>query len=358
MRIVIAGGGTGGHLYPGIALAETFQRLRSEAKILFIGTTHGIGARPTQQEGFVFETVAASGFVGLGIGGRIKSLFAIPLGLIASIKALKRFSPQLVIGMGGYVTGPVLLAAILLRIKRVILEPNVVPGMANRFIAPYAHLIFTAFEESRPRLRSDKIRRLGVPVRPEIISAKRVSKDGHATPTLLILGGSQGAHAINQSMIEALPFLAAGRLTLSIIHQTGKSDRDWVQAAYRHADLQAEAHAFIDDMAGAYSKADLIVSRAGAGTLSELAVLGKPSLLIPFPYAAAHQEENAAAFVSAGASVMIRDRELSGAGLAKTILSLLSDSKKLAKMGVAAKGQGRPKAAEEIVRACLELVER
>jgi len=278
MRIVIAGGGTGGHLYPGIALAETFQRLCFEAKILFIGTRHGIGAKPTEKNGYPFEAIASSGFVGKGFVGRIQSLFAIPIGLFEAIRALKRFSPHLVIGMGGYVTGPVLLAAFLLNIKRVILEPNVVPGLANRFVAPFSQLVFTTFKCSSVAFQRSKVHQLGIPVRPEIIAAAHLPQEKRGVQTLLILGGSQGAHSINQSMIEALPFLEKAAPELKIIHQTGRGDLEWVDAAYRHAGLQAEVSVFIEEMAGAYSHSELVLSRAGAGTLSELAVLGKPAL--------------------------------------------------------------------------------
>jgi len=357
MRIVMTGGGTGGHLYPAIALAETFQRLCSEAEILFVGTRRGIGAGPLEAKGFAFEAIASSGFVGKGLAGGMKALLAVPLGLFEALKALKRFSPKLVIGMGGYVTGPVLLAAFLLGIKRVILEPNVMPGLANRLSAPLAQLVFTAFEAPASAFPLEKVRRLGIPVRPEIIAvARRLPRGRPAGQSLLILGGSQGAHSINRCMIEALPLLKKRCPGLDIMHQTGKNDLESVTAAYREAGLQAGVQAFIDDMAGAYERASLVLSRAGAGTLAELAVLGKPSLLIPFPYAAAHQEENAAAFAESGAAVVIREGNLSGASLAEAVLNLLFNDKVLTEMGAAARRQGNVKAAEDIVTACLKWV--
>ncbi len=356
MRVVIAGGGTGGHLYPGIALAETFMRFRSEAKVLFVGTAGGIGENPLLKKGYCFEAISSKGFIGKGLGGRVASLLAVPKGLIESMRILRRFSPQLVIGVGGYSAGPVLLAAILLRIKRVILEPNVVPGLSNRLVAPFCHMVVTAFTASQTRLSSNRINRLGVPVRPEI-GTKKPGVTGRKSPTLLILGGSQGAHSINQAMMSALPLLKDLKLIPFIIHQTGKRDLEKVQSVYDTEHYEADVTDFIDDMAGAYAAADLVVSRAGAATLSELAIAKKGSILIPFPHAGGHQEENALAFVKAGASTMLRDRELSGPKLAELIDKYLFDADQLKLMEKAASRQGNKKAAEDIVVACLELVE-
>ncbi|MFQ5596544.1 MAG: undecaprenyldiphospho-muramoylpentapeptide beta-N-acetylglucosaminyltransferase [Nitrospiria bacterium] len=356
MRVVIAGGGTGGHLFPGIALADAFRQIAADVSILFVGTSKGLGDAPLLGRHHRFETVSAAGFIGKGFIGRMKSLLSIPIALYQSIRILRRFSPQLVIGMGGYAAGPVLLASVLLRLKRVILEPNVVPGLSNRLIAPFCHIVFTAFEETRHRLRAHTIQRLGMPVRPEIVDAKP-AQNRQAGHTLLVLGGSQGAHSINGAMMTALPSLEALNESLFIIHQTGEKDQAAVRSAYQAAGFAAEVTAFIDDMAAAYMASDLVVSRAGAGTLSELAVLGKASLLIPFPYAAGHQEENAAAFVAAGAAVMLYDRALSGSRTALEIRNLLSDAKRRREMETAAKQQGNVNAAEAIVNACLGLLQ-
>ncbi|HLG22127.1 MAG TPA: UDP-N-acetylglucosamine--N-acetylmuramyl-(pentapeptide) pyrophosphoryl-undecaprenol N-acetylglucosamine transferase, partial [Candidatus Manganitrophaceae bacterium] len=249
---------------------------------------------------------------------------------------------------------PLLLAAVLLGVKRVILEPNLVPGLANKLIAPMANLVVVAFDESRPYLRTKKVQRLGVPVRPEILQAAR--RASSHLKTLLVLGGSQGAHTINRAMVEALPILEKEKGALHIIHQTGKREWEEVKEAYSRQGLSARVEPFIHDMAGVYAAADLVVSRAGAGTLSELAAIGKPSLLIPFPYAKGHQEKNAAAFVSSGAAEMIPDRDLTGRLIAERVLALLFDATKLARMGEAAKERGRPRAAEEIVKACYALI--
>ena len=357
MKIVIAGGGTGGHLYPGIALAQTFQRMEADARVLFVGTAQGMEAKLLPEKGFSFAAISAKGFVGKGVTGRLKSLFLVPVGLMQSIRILREFAPQLVIGIGGYAAGPVLLAAVLLKIKRVILEPNLVPGLANKLIAPWVDLAVIAFEESRAYLRAKRFLRAGVPVRPEIVRAGGRGVLQYApTKTILILGGSQGAHSINRAMTAALPYLAREKGSLQIVHQTGNRDREEVKAAYERVEIPARVEPFIHNMAEVYAAADLVVSRAGAGTLSELGAVGKPSILIPYPLATGHQEKNAAAFVSAGAAEMILDRDLDGNRLAERITFLLSDPKRLSDMAEAARRQGHPRSAEEIVEACYQLV--
>ena len=309
------------------------------------------------EKGFSFEAISAKGLIGKGAAGQLKSLFLVPVGLAQSFRILRRFSPHLVIGIGGYSAGPVLLAAVLLRIKRIIVEPNLVPGLANKLIAPYVDLAFIAFDESREYLQTKKTRNCGVPVRPEIAKAAEAPKKSDPNRrTVLILGGSQGAHSINRALMEAIPVLEKEKNILSVVHQTGKKDWEAVKAAYGRSGLTARVEPFIHDMAEVYAAADLVISRAGAGTLSELAVAGKPSILVPYPLAAAHQEKNAAAFASTGAAEMILDRELNGTELGARILSLLSDLERLNGMAEAAKRRGHPQAAEEIVKACFELV--
>jgi len=361
MKVVIAGGGTGGHLYPGLALAETFKKLKEDMAILFVGTAHGMGPRIISEKGYTFEIISAKGFVGKGWVSRIKSIGLIPLGLVQSMLILRRFSPQLVIGIGGYAAGPILLAAVLLRIKRVILEPNRVPGLANKLIAPYVDLAFVAFEELRETLGTKEVRTLGVPVRPEIVNAEgpvspKAKASGKDALVLLILGGSQGAHSINRAMADALPLLGKLKDRLFIIHQTGKQDCEEIRAVYEKSGFSARVEPFIEDMGETYAKADLVLSRAGAGTLSELAAIGKASLLVPFPFAEGHQEKNAEAFTSAGAAEMILDKMLNGERLSGRVEALLLDSEKRKKMGEAARRRGHPDSAEKIVRECFCLV--
>lgn len=356
MKVVIAGGGTGGHLYPGIALAEGFRHRHPESGILFVGTTQGLGTKAFLKKGYLFEAIASTGFVGKGTISKLKAFLSVPIGLLQSICILRRFSPNLVIGVGGYASGPVLLAAVLLKVKRAILEPNLVPGLVNKVVAPFCHMVVTTFEESAEKLKSRKIRQLGVPIRPEILCAALIQrKEGRKT--ILILGGSQGAHSINEGMIAALPFLQAQKNRLHFIHQTGKRDWERVRTAYVQSQFSSDVIPFVENMGVAYASADWVISRAGAGTLSELAALGKASLLVPYPHAGGHQEKNALAFASAGASRMILDGDLDGKILAGHIVSLLDQEAALEKMGEAARKRGRPNATADIVSACLELTE-
>jgi UDP-N-acetylglucosamine--N-acetylmuramyl-(pentapeptide) pyrophosphoryl-undecaprenol N-acetylglucosamine transferase len=351
MNIVIAGGGTGGHLYPCLALANTFMKRESKTEILFIGTATGIEARVVPEQGFKFQSILAQGFIGKPILGKARSLFYIIAGILQSISHLTRFSPDLVIGIGGYTAGPVMMAAFFLRIKRVILEPNFIPGIMNKVLAPFVHLTVTAFEETKHFLRARNIACLGVPVRAEILSAK-TRKEG--LKSFLILGGSQGAHTINRAFIQAMPFLE--NAPIKILHQTGERDYAEVTAAYQKHKINARILKFIENMADAYASCDFVVSRAGAGTLSELAAAGLPSLLIPFPYAKGHQEKNAEPYVKAGAAEVILDKDLTGEIIAERILSWVKDPHKLSEMAEASKRLGHPHAADEIVSACFLLV--
>ncbi len=352
MNIVIAGGGTGGHLYPCLALAHTFMEREAKTEILFIGTATGIEARVVPAQGFQFQSILAQGFMGKPMLGKVRALFYIFAGIFQSISHLKRFSPDLVIGIGGYTAGPVMMAAFLLRIKRVILEPNLIPGMMNKVLAPFVHLTVTAFHETKHFLRARNIACLGVPVRAEILGVKTARAD--AQKTLLILGGSQGAHRINQALIQAMPFLE--NAPISILHQTGEKDFVEVTDAYKKYTVNARVLKFIENMAEAYATSNFVISRAGAGTLSELAAVGLPALLIPFPYAKGHQEKNAEPFLKAGAAEMILDKDLTGKKVAERILSWVEHPNKLSKMAEASKNLGHPDAANEIVSACFLLV--
>jgi len=371
MNIVIAGGGTGGHLYPCLALAHTFIERSAKTEILFIGTAAGIEARVVPNEGFQLKSIVAQGFVGKPILGKVQALCCFLAGIFQAISHLKQFSPDLVIGIGGYTSGPVMMAALILRIKRVILEPNLIPGMMNKLLAPFAHLTVTAFEETKHDLRAKNIACLGVPVRAGILGVsaaslphpppnpplegdRRLQGEGNRSKTLLVLGGSQGAHSINQALIHALPFLENAAITIQ--HQTGEKDYDAVTAAYAKYKMNARVFKFIENMAEAYSESDFVISRAGAGTLSELALVGLPALLIPFPHAKAHQEKNANLFVKAGAAEMILDCDLTGEKIAGQILSWVNNPNKRSAMAEATKKLGHPHAANEIVSACFSLV--
>lgn len=355
-RLIVACGGTGGHLYPGIAVSNAFLSNDPKVKILFVGTENGMESRIIPEKGFAFAAVAASGFVGKGMVGRVLALLRVFRGLIQAITLLRRFAPHLVIGVGGYASVPVILAAALLHTPRVILEPNVRPGLANRVLAPFCSLIVVAFNGSRRYLRSQKVKVLGVPIRPELLHLQRKVEKGYQA--LLILGGSQGASAINGAVVGSLPLLAGREENLVIIHQTGEKDFESVQAAYKRSGFRARVKPFIREMDEVYAEADLVVSRSGAATLAELTTIGLPSIQIPFPYAAGHQEDNAREIEAFGGARILLQEDLTSERLSEVIQSLLDDPALLVKMGEAARRLGKPRAAEEIVAECQQLVRK
>jgi UDP-N-acetylglucosamine--N-acetylmuramyl-(pentapeptide) pyrophosphoryl-undecaprenol N-acetylglucosamine transferase len=357
MRVMIAGGGTGGHVYPGIALAREFQRRTAATEILFVGTERGLEAQVLPREGFKLSTIRVRGLIGKGWSGGLSTLFRIPISCWDAWRIISRFKPDLVVGSGGYASGPVILMAWLMRKKSVILEINLMPGFTNRLLAPLADLVIVAWEGSKAYLSGKQIRLLGSPVRRELI------EEGTAAPskantkkTIVLLGGSQGAHAMNFAMLEAVDHLGSLKEEIEIIHQTGREDYETVRAVYAKKGVQARVEPFIQDMGSVYRQAAVLISRAGATTVAEITACGKPSILVPFPHAGGHQELNARVLEEAGAALMVRQENLSGPGLARLFQELLSDAEKLERMGSASRRLGRPDAAEKIVEACLELV--
>jgi UDP-N-acetylglucosamine--N-acetylmuramyl-(pentapeptide) pyrophosphoryl-undecaprenol N-acetylglucosamine transferase len=377
MNVVIAAGGTGGHLYPAVALAREFLRQDPSCTVLFVGTARGIEGKVLPQEGFELVKISARPVMGRGIGRAAWALFSLPVGLWQSVKLLQARKADLAIGIGGYSSPPVLMAASLLRIPRVILEPNAYPGTANKVMGPLADRVFLAFEAAKPHFRQAKVRVVGTPIRRDFFEnaatgcearGEREKKDrlsARFTPhasraTLLIFGGSQGAHAINLAMIEALSRLKAMRSRLSIIHQTGETDHASVKAAYEAAGFGAESTEvvpFLFDMPMALRATDLVVSRAGAVTVAELTACGKAAVLIPLPQAIyRHQERNAREMEKAGAAVVLLQHELTGVRLARAIEELLQDPVRLRTMGNRSLAMGRTDSADTIVRECRTLV--
>jgi UDP-N-acetylglucosamine--N-acetylmuramyl-(pentapeptide) pyrophosphoryl-undecaprenol N-acetylglucosamine transferase len=354
MRVLFAGGGTGGHLYPGIALAHELVRLRPRSSILFVGTTRGLEVRLVPREGFALETIRVRGLVGRGLGRAAAALAALPLALAEAWSIVRRFRPDLIVGVGGYAAGPTVVVGRLLRHPIVLLEQNVLPGVTNRWLAPLATLVVVAFEESRTAMRGH-VEVLGNPVRRTVVEAGRVPLPTEAS--LLVFGGSQGAATINRAMVDALDTLK--RLPdLRIIHQTGAHDHARTLAAYAAAGVCAKVEPYVDDMASAYAGAALVVARAGATSVAEITACGRPAILIPYPHSAhGHQERNARALVTAGAADMIADRDLNGDQLGRAVVSLLSDRTRLAAMAAASRRLGRPNACETIAARCLALVE-
>lgn len=357
MKIIIAGGGTGGHLYPGIALAREFQRQDGKTEVLFVGTAEGIEAKVLPRENLPLRIIPVKGLMGKGWRRRLASFFFLPESLWESAKILREFRPDLVIGMGGYVSGPLLIASGMMGLKRVIIEPNRVPGFTNRALARCVHAVVVAFDESRQYLKGRHVRVLGTPVRTGI-SQRTKDAPLPGRQTLLILGGSQGAHSINRALIEALDHLRDRRDALVVVHQTGERDFRWVKEAYEEKGFSGRIEPYLFEIAPAYQAADLIISRAGAAAVAEITAAGKPAILIPYPYAThGHQQWNAESLARAGAAVVIANGDLKGEFLARTIMGLLGEPGRLREMAEKSRGMGRPEAARLIVQLCKDLVE-
>ena len=359
MKVLIAGGGTGGHLFPGIAIAETFMARDPENRVRFISTRRAIDQQVLPFRGFPSQTIEAEGIKGRGLIGKIKALSKLPGALRQSCRIIREYQPHLVLGVGGYVSGPVVLVGRLKGVPTAIQEQNSIPGLTNRILALLVDRIYYSFEKSREYFPARKSLWTGNPVRRELKQAL----EGHSSPktsfTVLVLGGSQGAHRLNQLVTEALDFLEALKKDLYFIHQTGTKDEDWVRQSYLEKGFHHQVLAFISDMIWAYSQADMLICRSGATTLAEVTALGKASLLIPFPFATNnHQEENALSLVRQGAAEMISEKDLTAAGLAAVIQEWRDDPEHRADLAARAKILGRWQAAEEIVESCTRLVRR
>ena len=361
LNVVIAAGGTGGHVYPAVALAREFLRLDSETRVLFVGTTRGVEASVLTHEGFPRAVISAFPLMGVGFGGVLHALVSLPVGLWQSMRILRAQRADVVIGIGGYASPAVVVAAFLLGIPRVLLEPNAYPGMANRVLGPLASRVFLAFESAAGAFALSNVRVVGSPIRREFLEpwGDAFGNGGDRPPVLLIFGGSQGARAINQAMIEAVPHLMELRDRVEIIHQTGETDRARVDAAYQGAGFRAQVVPFLFDMPQRLRSATLVVARAGAMTLAELTVSGKAAILIPLPHAIHdHQTRNARVLESVGAALVVPQAELSGERLAGVIDTVLRDPERLRLMGEASRSLGRSDSGETIVQECLALLGR
>src|ERR1051325_1495266 len=348
MRVVIAGGGTGGHLYPGIAVARELMKRDPGAEVTFAGTASGIESRVLPREGLTLDLIRSGGLKGKSIGDRLRGLWLLPQSLADAWTVVTKRRPQLVIGVGGYSSGPVVLVAALRGIATMVLEQNAVPGLTNRLLARFVRAAAVTYESTRSFF-GEKAVVSGNPVRPEFFdiagpSAREAdANDGSAVVRVLVFGGSQGAHAINVAMVEAAAELAAHRSHLRITHQTGERDVEMVRAGYRAAGIQADVEPFFFDMERQLGNADLIVCRAGATTLAEVAAAGRAAILIPLPTATDdHQRKNAEALAAAGAAEVLLQSDASGSTLAKRILSLAGDASARRRIAGAARGLARP----------------
>lgn len=359
MRVMVTGGGTGGHLFPGIAVAEDFLARFPEGKVMFVGTDRQIDGKALAQRSFERVSIKSQGLKGKSLLSKVRSLLLLPWSLIQAAAIVRRFRPALVLGVGGYVTGPVVLAAKFMGISTCVHEQNSVPGVTNRLLGKLVDRIFISIPGSENYFPAQKTVLTGNPVRRELLirAEEKGTKRQHEGATLLVLGGSQGAHRVNKLVTEALAVFSELPKGLRVIHQTGRQDEEWVRDTYAGLGLSARVEAFFDDMATVYHEADLVISRAGATSLAEITVLRKPAILIPFPFAAEnHQEKNGQYLVNGGAARMFLEKDLTAEKLGKEIFSLLRDKDLREKMASRAGKLAKPRATETIVDECLALM--
>jgi UDP-N-acetylglucosamine--N-acetylmuramyl-(pentapeptide) pyrophosphoryl-undecaprenol N-acetylglucosamine transferase len=361
LRILIAGGGTGGHLFPGVAVAEEIRARDPGAAVRFVGTRRGIEARVLPELGWDHIFIEISGLKTVGVAGAVRGFLRIPRALWQSRRLIRAFQPDVVIGVGGYASGPVVLAARLMGLPTAILEQNSIPGLTNKILGRFVRAVFLSFDESRRFFPAGRVVASGNPIRRALLAALQdeaaqgAGEPGASArpPQVLVFGGSQGARALNEMLPAAAALLRQRGVVFRLVHQTGEPDLDATRARYRDAGVEADCRAFIRDMAGEYQRADLVVSRAGATTVAELGVVGRPAILIPYPFAADnHQEINAGELVRAGAAKLHRQSELTPEILADAMAELLGDPALRARMAGAMKALGRPGAAATIADWC------
>ena len=363
LRIVIAGGGTGGHLFPGIAIAETFMRRQPKTRILFVSSGKKIEETVLAKTDFEKKLITIEGIKGKRFSTKMLSLMKLPKGLIESLCLLIGFKPDVVIGMGAYSAGPVVVSAWILRIPRVIHEQNSIPGITNRLLANFANRIYVSFADTEIKARAEKIVFTGNPVRKEILdaicqnrNAGVKAQNNHPKFEVLILGGSQGAHSINMFVIDALKYLK-DPAKYRFAHQTGAQDGDLVQKAYSESNIEYIVAPFFEDMATRYQNADLVICRSGATTVAELTAAGSAVIFIPFPFATDnHQVVNARALVEDGAAEMILEEELSGKMLAERITYYAENFEVTEKMKSKILEFGHPDAAKRIVEDIYQII--
>ena len=351
MRMLLAGGGTGGHLFPAVALGQLLLKRDATAEILFVGTRRGIEYRLLPQLDLPLEVIDMVGMVGRGWRGKMELIPKLIRSLFQAQRILRQFQPDLVVGFGGYVSVPVLMAAKILHIPYLIHEQNAIPGAGNKLLARGAAMICVSYADTLNYFQRDKVRLTGNPLRQGL---DRIEEELPVPGQVLVFGGSRGARAINEAMVASLPELLNWPEPPQILHQTGDEDCIRVKEAYVAAGYtRARVVPFIDDMADAYAQSSLVICRAGATSLAELTVCGRPAILIPFPHAADdHQSANARALEHAGAAVVLQQKDLTGFRLATELRILLADRDQLQLMAQRGRSIARPDAAEKILVEC------
>jgi UDP-N-acetylglucosamine--N-acetylmuramyl-(pentapeptide) pyrophosphoryl-undecaprenol N-acetylglucosamine transferase len=354
MRILICGGGTGGHVIPAISIARELKACYN-AEVLFVGTDRGMENRLVPQAGFGLMRVKVGALKNVSLITRMRTLFDLPRAVVDSRKIINVFNPDVVVGVGGYASGPAMAAAIMMHIPTLAFEPNFVPGFANRIVGHRVSAAAVHFEQTQKFFHNAQV--VGVPVRAEFFKVPALERNH--LPTLLVFGGSQGARAINQAMVAAAPQVLRQIPALRIIHQTGEREYNDVQAAYERSGVAAEVSAFIDDMPAAFARADLLLCRSGASTVAEATAAGKPAILVPFPQAADdHQRRNAEAIAQGGAAVLVPQAELTPERLAQIVTELFADPRRLKEMAERAQALSHHDAAGRVARMVAELAEK
>ncbi len=354
-RVLIAGGGTGGHIIPALAIADA---LGPEAEMLFLGTSRGLESRLVPQAGYRLELIEVGQLKGVSLATRARTLFGLPRGLLRAGELIRDWKPHVVVGVGGYASGPGMAAAIGLKIPTLAFEPNAAPGLANRLVGRYVSAAAVNFAPAARFFRNARV--TGIPVREAFFALPPRPAD--APPHLLVFGGSQGARVLNRFLPQLLPALLDGVPGLSVLHQTGLRAFDETHAAFAASGADParwQVRAFLDDMPARFGAADLVLARSGASTVAELCAARRPSVLVPFPLAADdHQRRNAEVLVDGGAAVMLPEADLTPERLLATLLGLLGDRKKLGTMGELAGLLARRDAREVLAATVRELARR
>ncbi|MBI5102878.1 MAG: undecaprenyldiphospho-muramoylpentapeptide beta-N-acetylglucosaminyltransferase [Nitrospirae bacterium] len=364
MKVLIAGGGTGGHLFPGLALAEEFRHRDPATEVFFAGTEHGIEAKIIPREGYPIRFLRAEGIVGKSFMNKVSGIIKIGLSFFDAAGILKSIRPDIVIGVGGYASGAIVLAAALKSVPTMIHEQNSVPGLTNKILGRFVKMVCVTYHESLTSFPMSRTFLTGNPIRPRILkgeheSACRLFSLDKDMFTVFIFGGSSGARAINRAVVDALNHLSDIKGEVQFLHQTGDRDFEGIRDAYRKAGARGTVAPFIYQMAEAYAAADLVISRAGATTLAEITALGKPAVLVPYPHAAGrHQEFNAMKLRDMGAAMVVPESDLSGETLAQNIRELYGNETLRDEMKSASKGLGRTDACAKIVDIAMSLMRK
>lgn len=353
MKLLVAGGGTGGHVFTGIALAREWVERGADFSVVFVGTQKGLEVELVPKAGFRLECIPVYGFKRLSAAKKIRALLILPVSFLRAFALLWREKPDVVIGVGGYASLPVVIAASLMGIPTTIIEQNSVPGLANRLIGGWAGRIFLAFESARRFFSKDKCLWTGNPVRRELIPEALSGSHERNRFTVFVFGGSQGAKRLDQAALDAIPLLKKNAAQLRVIHQCKSELREPLMEAYKAAGLEAEVLPFIHAMGKVYGQADLVVCRSGALSTAEIATLGKPAVLVPYPFAADdHQMANARALSDSGAALLVADQDLSGTRLADLILSLMADEGRRREISRRALHFSSARSAQKIMDVC------